>query len=96
MALIACPECNAQVSDSALSCPKCGHPIAAEKGKVTTQQTAKRYKGFQLVGSIAFAVGLVWLFAAPEPGSKAVGVIIAIVGMILYLYGRIAGWWQHG
>lgn len=29
MALIACPECGAQVSDRAPSCPHCGVPIAA-------------------------------------------------------------------
>jgi DNA-directed RNA polymerase subunit RPC12/RpoP len=32
MALIACPECKAQVSDKAAVCVKCGHPIAAERG----------------------------------------------------------------
>ncbi|MBF0484900.1 MAG: zinc ribbon domain-containing protein [Candidatus Omnitrophica bacterium] len=26
MALIHCPECNEQISDKALACPKCGHP----------------------------------------------------------------------
>ncbi len=28
MAIIACPECKSEVSDSAAACPKCGHPIA--------------------------------------------------------------------
>lgn len=28
MALIACAECNHQVSDKAFSCPSCGYPIA--------------------------------------------------------------------
>ena len=27
MAIINCPECNAQVSDKATKCPQCGHPI---------------------------------------------------------------------
>lgn len=27
MALIACPECNARVSDRADNCPQCGYPI---------------------------------------------------------------------
>ena len=27
MALIKCPECGNEVSDKALSCPKCGFPI---------------------------------------------------------------------
>ena len=29
MALITCPECGKQVSDSAKTCPGCGYPIAA-------------------------------------------------------------------
>ena len=29
MALIKCPECQNQISDKAVACPHCGHPIAA-------------------------------------------------------------------
>jgi len=29
MALISCPECQTEVSDKAVSCPKCGCPIAS-------------------------------------------------------------------
>lgn len=28
MALIPCPACTAQVSEAAVACPRCGHPIA--------------------------------------------------------------------
>jgi len=31
MPLIECPECKAQVSDSAPTCPKCGYPIASAR-----------------------------------------------------------------
>jgi predicted nucleic acid-binding Zn ribbon protein len=27
MALVACPECGAQISDKATTCPQCGHPM---------------------------------------------------------------------
>lgn len=27
MALITCPECNSAISDAALDCPACGHPL---------------------------------------------------------------------
>lgn len=30
MALITCPECTKQISESALSCPNCGYPIVKE------------------------------------------------------------------
>jgi len=29
MALINCPECGAEISEKAMSCPKCGHPMKA-------------------------------------------------------------------
>ena len=31
MALINCPECNAQISDAAAQCPHCGCPVGAPK-----------------------------------------------------------------
>jgi uncharacterized RDD family membrane protein YckC len=31
MALIPCPECKTEISELAISCPKCGFPIAAKK-----------------------------------------------------------------
>ena len=31
MALVQCPECGQQVSESASSCPKCGHSFAKKK-----------------------------------------------------------------
>jgi endogenous inhibitor of DNA gyrase (YacG/DUF329 family) len=29
MALTPCPECGAQISDKAVACPQCGHPMTA-------------------------------------------------------------------
>lgn len=31
MALIACPECQREISDEALMCPQCGYPLAETK-----------------------------------------------------------------
>ncbi|MBV8815603.1 MAG: hypothetical protein JO271_14010 [Verrucomicrobia bacterium] len=31
MALIRCPECSGQVSDQAVKCPYCGHPLEKTK-----------------------------------------------------------------
>ncbi|MGI5969109.1 MAG: zinc ribbon domain-containing protein, partial [Lachnospiraceae bacterium] len=36
MALIQCPECNQQISDSAKSCPNCGYSIS-ERYKYVVQ-----------------------------------------------------------
>jgi len=34
MALIACPSCKKEVSDSAKSCPHCGHALTVEGGAI--------------------------------------------------------------
>lgn len=92
--LIECPACNNSVSAMAATCPRCGHPLAigSEEHPVTTQQTAKRYKGFQLAGSALFIGGLVAFFSVHEP----LAMIAVIFGIILYGYGRLGGWWHHG
>lgn len=35
MALIKCPECGKEISDTAKSCPNCGYSLKVKKGKVT-------------------------------------------------------------
>jgi hypothetical protein len=42
MALIACPECGKQVSNSAPACPNCGAPIAQMTRAQAQAQTAKK------------------------------------------------------
>ena len=69
MALIKCPECGAQVSSSAESCPKCAYPIAgrdvstlAHSRKIqTVEQTSRRYK-LQLVLSSLLIIGSMLLY----------------------------------
>jgi len=33
MALVACPESGREISDQALACPQCGHPVRGEGGE---------------------------------------------------------------
>jgi len=40
MAIVACPECNGQVSSAAAACPHCGHPMAT--GSAAGFQAAAR------------------------------------------------------
>lgn len=44
MALISCPECNINVSDKALKCPKCGYPIKSHKGFRTKSKNIEHYR----------------------------------------------------
>lgn len=56
MALISCEECNAEMSDVAIACPKCGHPnsIVAKKNKKEASQ---------IYGLVAAALTLVMAVA---------------------------------
>lgn len=39
MALIKCPECGTDVSDLAISCPKCAYPIREKKSEILQKET---------------------------------------------------------
>ncbi|KUF45257.1 MULTISPECIES: zinc ribbon domain-containing protein [Myroides] len=62
MALINCSECNKEVSDKALNCPKCGNPIADIITSNESYQVEKRNKGgcFKtlLVAFVVFVIGV--------------------------------------
>lgn len=45
MALITCPECKNQISETAENCPKCGYKITPEKVAEIKQQSKKFNKG---------------------------------------------------
>ena len=106
MALINCPDCNKEVSTSAVSCPNCGAPVdAAQETKAagtpltTTQSTSKKFKGQQVIATLMFIVGAIWIFAAlgQEPPSEAgLPLVITLVGMIWYIVIRIRTWGHHG
>jgi len=36
MALVVCPDCQTQVSDAALACPRCGRPMASPQSPTVT------------------------------------------------------------
>ena len=44
MALVNCPECNKEVSDSALSCPHCGFQLREEEVQTVKNQVKKPKK----------------------------------------------------
>jgi len=102
MALINCPECNSEVSDKAISCPKCGCPIASPSTQditpvqpeepTTIQATQKSFKGTMLAGSIVCGIGFA-CFIAKAPGP---GVFFIVLGFIVYFSGRFGAWWSTG
>lgn len=64
MALIKCPECGADVSDKAMSCPKCGYPI--NKIEIETEDDRVIIRGknkgrtFLIFGGILFFVSMIF------------------------------------
>lgn len=89
MPLTTCRECQAQISDQAAACPKCGAP---QRGTVTTQLTAKRYKGLQLLAALILCAGVVGIVA----GGHIWGSITMLAGLTLSLVARARAWWAHG
>jgi len=106
MALIQCPDCNKDVSTSAVSCPNCGAPISAAKETeaagaplTTTQSTSKKFKGQQVIAVLMLLVGIFWLFGAlsQEPVAPAgLPMTITLVGLVWFIIIRIRTWWHHG
>lgn len=104
MALIACSECGNEVSDKATSCPKCGNPIAtagAGTGVQAIEQTAKRFKAWQLLGGLMTAAGCVTQVAAfgsdpVRPEAALSGGLLFLAGIAVFLGARAAAWWHHG
>ena len=53
MALIDCPDCASQVSSAAVSCPKCGYPIAKEVQRAVRDPEAETSEEWKTLGETA-------------------------------------------
>ena len=108
MALINCPECNNQVSNTAESCPHCGAPISgAKEGAAagaqikTVQETSKKLKLQILISSVVFWVAVIWLFIdvnlVKDAGAEMslTSSILLLISMLWYIVTRIRIWWHH-
>jgi hypothetical protein len=75
MALIKCPECKAEISDQAKSCPKCGEPIRAKKTFATRLGWA----------NILFGLFFGWLFHEDTGRDNSIELwfVIACIGMMI-------------
>lgn len=78
MALIACPECQKQVSDAAPACPHCGYPV---QGAALPGQPVLRNAGFWK--HAATVLGL----AATAPWIARALALVAAVIMFVILFG---------
>ena len=106
MPLINCSECNHEVSDKAVSCPKCGAPISgAQEARAagtninTVQETSKKFKLQSLISASLIIIGVVWATSSTsgdttsEP-SVIPGMFITI-GLVWFVVNRFRIWWHH-
>lgn len=87
MALTPCPECEHQISESARSCPNCGHPLKQPTPKSPGPQkvTTKRE------GAAAEAIGFVFIvvgMGVAIANDSGVGAGMLIIGFIIFIIGR--------
>lgn len=107
MALIKCSECNNEVSDKAISCPKCGAPIENNEriavGEIlnTIQETSKKFKLQSLISYLIITIGIIGLIMTNDTNnnhdsfSSYFAITIFIIGVILYIVNQIRIWWHH-
>lgn len=108
MALINCPECNNQVSNTAEACPHCGAPISgAKEGHAagvqikTIQETSKRLKLHVLFSAFLFWGGLLWILLASNSSQNNADdpnltpAFMVLLGMVWYVTTKIRIWWHH-
>jgi uncharacterized membrane protein YvbJ len=101
MSLIACPECQTQISSLALNCPKCGCPIArradisaAGTPIVTTQATAKKFKGHMLIATSLCCIGVIIVVSKTE--YSPLGSAAFLIGLVWFITARARAWWNNG
>lgn len=82
MALIPCPECAREVSERALACPGCGHPIAtaAPSGRAIHGGNAAD------IARTGGKVATTWLLAGQVPWVvRGLVALVAILALFLFL-----------
>jgi hypothetical protein len=106
MALVKCSECKNEISDQAVSCPKCGNPVREVGVKLETNPekpldvnvefTSKKWKRVKMGGWITIALGFLsgGFFADMQKGGEFIGFSIIFLGVIILFVGKIGAWYN--
>ena len=70
MALINCPECGSQVSDSAGACPNCGHPLRGNKPSKSKAAKLKTGAIVNVIGGLGWLLMFAYLCMRPSTTSN--------------------------
>ncbi len=58
--MIKCPECKEDVSESAVTCPSCGHPVAKTPADPQQEKAKTEKQRLSVAGWMVF-VGVAWV-----------------------------------
>jgi hypothetical protein len=100
MALINCPECDAEISDNANACVKCGNPIQkydlSQNSNSSVKKQEKEIAAWKviLIGLILGGGGSIAMLLIPKSnGIRILFEIFQIIGIIIFM-GGIYNWWD--
>lgn len=104
---VVCGECYARLIPPAQPVAYASPPqylppvLAGSPPRVqTVEATSKIWKACQALGVLGILVGVTMLIIGIQTsgnrGLTAIGGLLFVVGFILYLVGRICGWWFNG
>ena len=71
----------------------------ADDNVQTVELTGKRWKGIQLAGAVVLVIGAITCGiggAGGSTGAVDAATWMFMLGIALFLIGRIGGWWKHG
>jgi hypothetical protein len=96
MALIKCHSCGIEVSDQAITCPKCGQPFR----NTTIELTNKKWKLTKLFGWVFLVLGIYLLGSGSQNGGfqnpmTGMGVCVVLISLAVLVVGRIGAWWSN-
>lgn len=106
MALVACAECNNDVSTKAAACPRCGAPVevqaagaegtgAAPKSK---QEQSRHLRFHVLLASLIFwggCAGTLKFALTDRPNDLALPFYGVLFGAVWYVGAKVATWWHR-
>jgi hypothetical protein len=68
-------------------------PIAIPPAIQTIEKTGKGWKGLMLLCVFCMGLGVLALCAGDSSGT---GVMLIMVGLVVYILASIGAWWEHG
>lgn len=104
MALINCPECATQVSDRALSCPKCAFPIAQPSPDSSRQRNSgsnslqvvsiAKSRGVYIILGLLFGIAGFHNFYSGHNVSGAIKLVVLLIAFVLDASVRFHSAWS--